>query len=126
MVHVRRHEWRLTPLELMPWQMLIGGGGLAVAALATEPLSAIDWGAPLAWILVYNGPIASAFCFWAFVTVNRALPAVTTAVASLGVPVAGVVFSTAALGEPLTVGNVGGLALICAGIGALSLPPRRG
>ncbi len=35
-VHIRHHKWQMTPLQLMPWQMLIGGAALAVGAVATE------------------------------------------------------------------------------------------
>ncbi len=125
-VHVRAHRWHMTPLQLIPWQMLLGGTALAILAIALEgPLwgdgaAPVQWSAPLWAVLAYNGPVASAFCFWAFVVVNRALPATTTALGSLGVPVVGVITSAAALGEPLTVTKVAGLALICAGVGLVT------
>lgn len=123
-VHIRRHTWHMTPLQLMPWQMLIGGGALAVGAMATEPVSDIRWTADLMLVMAYNGPVASAFCFWAYVTVARRLPAITTALASLGVPVIGVLSSAIALGEPLSITRVGGLLLITASVALLSLPRR--
>ncbi len=123
-VHIRRHTWHMSPLQLMPWQMLIGGGALAVGAMATESVSDIRWSADLALVMAYNGPVASAFCFWAYVTVARRLPAITTALASLGVPVIGVLSSAIALGEPLSVTRVGGLLLITASVALLSLPRR--
>lgn len=120
-VHVRGHNWRMTPLQLMPWQMLIGGAALAAAAAATEPFSEILWSTDLMLVMAYNGPVASAFCFWAYVTVARGLPAITTALASLGVPVVGVLFSALILGEPLSITRVGGLSLITGAVALLSL-----
>lgn len=123
-VHIRRHNWHMTPLQLMPWQMLIGGAALAVGAMAVEPVSDIRWSTDLIWVMAYNGPVASAFCFWAYVTVARSLPAITTALASLGVPVIGVLTSALVLGETLSFTRLGGLALIAAAIALLSLPRR--
>jgi drug/metabolite transporter (DMT)-like permease len=114
----------MTPLHLMPWQMLIGGAALAVGALVTESFSDIRWSTDLIVIMAYNGPVASAFCFWAYVTVARSLPAITTALASLGVPVVGVVLSALTLDESLSFTRVGGLLLITGAVALLSLPSR--
>jgi drug/metabolite transporter (DMT)-like permease len=125
-VHVRGHRWRDTPLQLMPWQMLLGTLVLVPVAAMVEPTPKIDWSRELLGILFYNGPIASAFCYWAFVTVNRSFSATATALGSLGVPVVGVLVSALALGEPLTVTKLSGLALIGAGVGVLSISGGNG
>ena len=124
-VHIRRHTWHMSPLQLMPWQMLIGGAALAIGAMITEPVSDIRWSAELVLVMAYNGPVASAFCFWAYVTVARRLPAITTALASLGVPVIGVLSSAIALGEPLSMTRVGGLSLIASAVALLTFPRRQ-
>ena len=115
-IHVRVHRWVMTSLELMPWQMLIGGILLAALAAWAEGDLPVRWSGPLAAILAYNGLAASAFCYWAFVTVTRSLPATSTAMGALGVPVAGVLFSALFLAEPLSVTIILGLALITAGV----------
>ncbi len=124
-VHVRAHRWQSTPLQLMPWQLLLGSLLLLPAALVIEAGRPIHWSWELAVILAYNGPVASAFCYWAFVTVNRSFPASTTALGSLGVPLVGVLASALALGEPLTAATLGGLALIASGVVVLSLAAAR-
>ncbi len=124
-LHVRAHRWRATPLELMPWQMLLGSLLLLPVVMTIEGHRPIRWSWELVVILAYNGPVASAFCYWAFVTVNRSFRASTTALGSLGVPVVGVMASTMALGEPLSAATVGGLALIAAGVVVLSLSAVR-
>lgn len=123
-LHIRKHRWQSTPLALAPWQMALSGVLLSAAALAFEDPGAIRWSGWLAANLAYNGIVASAFCFWAMITVMRALPAVSSSVGSLAIPVAGVLFSALALGEPLTATLLGGLALILAGIALVSLPAR--
>lgn len=125
-VHVRRHAWAATALDLMPWQLVLGAVVLLPVAAFIEPGPSFDWTPELAGILAYNGPIASAFCYWAFVTVNRSFGATTTALGSLGVPVVGVLSSAVALGEPLTATIIIGLALIAGGVAALTLSAAAG
>lgn len=121
-LHVRGHAWRASPLELAPWQMLVGLVPLVGLAVALEGAPDVSWTAEFLWIAFYNGPLASAFAFWAAVTVTRMLPAVTVSMAFLTVPAAGLLFSWALLGEPLTATNLLGLAAIMAGVAAASRP----
>ncbi|MGQ3047413.1 MAG: DMT family transporter [Niveispirillum sp.] len=124
-VHVRRHRWVGTPLQLAPWQMMLAASLATIAALVTEDQSHIDWSGQLVVLLIYNGPIATAFCFWAMVTVNRALPAITTSLSVLGVPVVGLLSSALWLREPLTMTNLVGLGLIGGGLVLVALSERR-
>ena len=126
LLHVRGHRWRLTPLQLAPWQMLLALPLLLAVALATEPLEAVRPSWELAAVLFYNGPIATAFCFWAAVTVTRSLPAITTSLGFLGVPMVGVAVSALWLGEPITVTLTLGLLLILAGLAVVNLSRRQG
>jgi drug/metabolite transporter (DMT)-like permease len=125
-IHVRAHRWETTPLQLAPWQMLVAGPLLAALALAFEDGERIRWSAELLAVLAYNGPIATAFCFWAAVTVTRTLPAISTSLGFLGVPATGILASAVALGEALTVTLVGGLALILGGMALVNLPETKG
>ncbi len=124
-VHVRRHRWVGTPLQLAPWQMMLAASVATIAALVTEDQSHIDWSGQLVVLLIYNGPIATAFCFWAMITVNRALPAITTSLSVLGVPVVGLLSSALWLREPLTMTNLAGLGLIGGGLVLVALSERR-
>ncbi len=124
-LHVRRHAFVRSTLQLAPWQMLVGAVPVAILVLLFEDTGAIR-PAPTLWLaLAYNGPLATAFAFWAWITVNRALPAVTTAMASLAVPVAGTIAAAFALGERITPTGAGGLALIVAGLAVISLETAR-
>ena len=120
-VHVRSHEFVLSPLQLAPWQMVLGAIPVAVlVALYESPARHPSRSSALWAVLAYNGPFATAFALWAWISVNRALPAITTAMASLAVPVVGLLASTVTLGERLTLANGVGLALIVAGIAAIT------
>lgn len=125
-VYVRGHRWRGTPLSLAPWQFTVAALVLTPVALALEDPGQIVWNEALGWVLFYNGPLATAFTFWALITVTRALPAITTSLGSLGVPVVGYLSSALVLGEPATASELLGLALIVGGLVCISLADRRG
>jgi drug/metabolite transporter (DMT)-like permease len=124
-IQVRGHVWHASPLQLAPWQFTVAAVALLPVAIVMESGESIDWTGQLAAVLFYNGPIATAFAFWAVVTVNRALPAITTSLGTLGVPVTGVIASTVMLGEPVTPTNLTGLALIVGGLAWLALGDRK-
>ena len=124
-LHVRGHRWVGSPLDLAPWQMLVGVVPVALAAALLEGAPAPDGSWELAWTLIYNGTFATAFAFWAAVTVNRALPALTVSLSFLCVPAGGLVFSSLLLGESLSLTNLAGLALIAGGVGVVALAGAR-
>ncbi len=125
-VHVRGHRFECSPLQLAPWQMLLGAVPVAVLAVLLEDPAEIVPGPRLWAVLAYNGPFATAFALWAWITVNRALTAITTSMASLAIPAAGVVAAAVALGEAITPANAVGLALIAAGIAVIARAGARG
>jgi drug/metabolite transporter (DMT)-like permease len=124
-LHVRGHRWQASPLELAPWQMLMGLPPLLLLAWLIEGPPRPDWSFPFLWIAAYNGPLATALAFWMAVTVNRHLPAVTVSLAFLCIPAGGVVFSALMLGERLTGTNLLGLALIVSGVATVALSGRK-
>jgi drug/metabolite transporter (DMT)-like permease len=124
-VHIRGHRFRCSPLQLAPWQMVVALVVLVPLALALEGPPQMPWTAEIGLILAYNGIIATAFCFWGSVTVTRALPAMTSSLAMIGVPIVGVAASAIALGEPLSVDLLAAMALVLAGLALISLADRR-
>lgn len=123
-MQVRGHRWDGSPLSLAPWQFAVAACLLVPLAAILEHGRSIHWTPALGAILLYNGPLATAFGFWAMLSVTRALPAVTTSLSTLGVPVVGVVSGALALGEPVTPTNIGGLALIGGGLVLVTLSDR--
>jgi drug/metabolite transporter (DMT)-like permease len=123
-LHIRFHRWQLSPLQLMPWHLLLAGVAVLPLALAVEGAPHIEW-TPEFWaVLLYNGPLTTCFCVWAIITIGRILPAITTSLVLLAVPVVGLAASTLWLGEALTGGLLLGMALIGAGVGLVSLADR--
>lgn len=119
---IRRHRWHASPLQLVPWQMLVAMLPLTVAAVALEgpPVANLSWDYLL--LMGYNGPLATGLCYVIALTLTLALPAVTVSLGFLAIPAAGVLASTLALGEPLTTSLLLGMALIVAGLVAVTLP----
>jgi len=124
-IFVKRHVWRCTPLDALPWQLLIAGGIALVLALVFGGPPAIDINAGSMAILLYNGPIATALAVWAAVSINRALPAVTTSLGMLGVPAGGLFSSALILGESLTFSLLLGLILIVGGVAVVAWADRK-
>ena len=124
-VQIRTHHWQGTPLSLIPWQFAVATVTLVPVAIYLESDNPIRWSGELWAILLYNGPVATGFCTWAIVTITRALPALTTSLGTLGVPVTGMVAAAVVLGEPITGSNLGGLLLIVSGLALLAISERR-
>jgi len=124
-VQVRRHRWVGTPLSLGPWQLLVGALIMVPLALMMEGMPKLEFTPTLIAVLIYNGPIATGFCYWAMVTANRALPASTLSLSTLATPVVGLLLSTWMLGEPLTFTNLLGLLFIGGGLALVALGESR-
>ncbi len=123
-LHVRSHRWQATPLELTPWQMLIAVVPTAILSVTFEGWPKIPPAPALVPLLIYVGPLALGFGFWAAVTVMRDLPAITTSIGFLGVPASGLIFAALILGERVPFTDLAGFALIAAGVGMVSLADR--
>ena len=124
-LHTRRHTWHLSPLQLAPIQMALLVVPLAIIAWSIEGPFHADWNWQLVWMVVYNGPLATAFAFWASVSLQRALPSSTISLSYLAVPAWGLIASTLWLGEALPASLVLGGALIFMGVAAIALGDAR-
>lgn len=125
-IHVRSHRWVGTPLTLAPSQMLIGLISLFPLAWSVEgPPPHLSFSLGALALAIYTGPLITAFPFWAFVTVARSFPALTTSLVLLLVPVIGVLSSVVFLSEQMNATSVVGLLLIVSAVGAVSLADAR-
>ena len=98
---------RVTPLSLTAWQMLCGALALVLVALVV-PERPIDWSPAFVAALAYNAVLASglAWLLWAYIV--QRLPAGVAGMTSLAIPVCGVLFAWALLGErPSAIEGVG-------------------
>ena len=97
-------------------QLAFGALGLALLAIPTEGLINIEWNAHSIYILLFTGLIASAvdFTIWFYLLKN--LDIKITTFSSMLVPVFGLIFDWAILGNGLDAGVLVGGALILIGI----------
>jgi len=97
-------------------QLSIGAIGLALLAIPTEGILNIEWNAHSIYILLFTGLIASAvdFTIWFYLLKN--LDIKITTFPSMLVPVFGLIFDWAILGNRLDGGVIVGGALILIGI----------
>jgi drug/metabolite transporter (DMT)-like permease len=85
-------------LSLTAWQMLFGALGLLVVALSTHSRP-IEWSGFFIGALAYNAILATGFAWlmWSYVVAR--LPTDIAGLASLVIPIAGIGFAWALLGE---------------------------
>lgn len=120
-IHVGRHRWTQTPLELQPWMLLLALLPMAALATILEPGRPLRWEPATVLVLLYSGPLATAFAFWASQAIVRSLDAQVSAIGFLATPVVGLASGAIVLGEALGPIDVLGFALILGGIGVTSL-----
>lgn len=124
-LHTRRHTWHLSPLQLAPIQMALLIVPMAFLAWIIDGPFRAEWTWQLIWMLVYNGPLATAFAFWASVSLQRALPSSTVSLSYLAVPAWGLIASTWWLGEALPPSLILGGVLIFLGVAAIAVGDAR-
>ncbi len=122
-IHARRHQWHLSPLQVLPWQMLVAALTLVPLAFLLDPDGRIELSAAVLggflYVAVLSGPLAS----WTAILVARDLPTVVSSLGFLGIPALGLLLSTTLLGERLTWSLGVGAALIFSGV-ALAILAR--
>jgi drug/metabolite transporter (DMT)-like permease len=129
-VFVRAHRFQASALALAPWQTLVAALLLLPFAIAVDGVLP-PMNARAVASLVYVGPVATAFAYWAVVEVGRHVRATTMSVALLAVPTLGLLISALAFHEAVDVSLGLGVVLIAAGVlltttGAVPLPGRGG
>ena len=115
-----------TVLSLSAWQMVVGSVGLVVVAwLVDEP--PVQWTGGFLAALTYNAVLASglAWVMWSYI-VDK-LPMSVSGLSSLVIPVLGVLFAWAVLGEVPSAAEWAGIALlgVALGIVATAVRPRQ-
>jgi len=114
-VHVRSFGWTRPHLSVLPWQFAIGAAVLIPMAWLIEGTPNVPLTRQFVLIMAFNAIFATAFAFWAYLRAAKTLPANTTAMASLGVPVVGIAASVVLISETLNTELMTGLTCIILG-----------
>ena len=88
-IHIRRHRWTQSPLDLQPWQLLAALIPLAILAIGVERGEGIRWEPATLLFLLYSGVLATAFAVWATQAITRSLGPQASATGFLAIPVVG-------------------------------------
>jgi drug/metabolite transporter (DMT)-like permease len=107
-------------LSLTAWQMLAGTIGL-VAIAACVPERPIDWSVGFIAALAYNAILATGLAWLLWSWVVERLPTAIAGLSSLVVPILGVLFAWAVLGERPSAMEMAGIVLLCVALLAVSL-----
>lgn len=126
MVHIRLHRWVGTPFDAQIWQLLVALAPMTLLTLLLEhdELGAISWDLPALLAVLFSGPLATAFAFWASQMIIKALGPLTASIGYLGAPVVGVIAGIIVLGEVITAIDVAGIVVTTAGIVVVLLASR--
>ncbi|WP_246337308.1 DMT family transporter [Azospirillum oleiclasticum] len=124
-LHIRAYRGLSSTLELAPWQMLLAAVPVTGAALWIEGPHPGDGTLTFFLVAAYAGPLATGFCFWAVNQLTARLPAATFSNAMLAVPMSGILFSAAALGDLPSGPVLLGMAIILAGMATVVAAERR-
>lgn len=126
-LHVKRHRWTSSPIELAPWQMLLASVPLAIVAFVQEGSPAnIEMNLGLVQMLVFIGPIATSACFVISAEHGRRISTFEMSNFTLGVPLVGIALSQLVLNVEITGVFTLGLCLVVAGVLLAALAVRRG
>ena len=125
-IHIRRHRWTQSPLDLQPWQLLAALIPLAILAIGVEHGEGIRWEPATLLFLLYSGVLATAFAVWATQAITRTLGPQASATGFLAIPVVGLLSGWLFLGETLGPLDLLGFGLVLGGVAVTSfLVPRR-
>ena len=120
-LHLRVHRQVSDTLSLVPWYLMVSFTVATVSALIFEGPPNFEVSGT-GWVLyLYAGIVCSGIGNWGVTTAILNLPATTSTVGLLGVPVFAMILSVLFLGEALTLSLGIGMILIIGGIAAVTL-----
>lgn len=115
-IYFRLHLNELPKIQSSAFQMTFGTIGILIATLLME------WGEPVQfniysiYYIVFAGVFASALCFTGWFIVMSMIDMATATIATMLVPIFGLILSAILLGEEMTTGIIVGSGLIIIGI----------
>ncbi len=109
-------KWYHTPIELAPWQLLIGSIIILIVAVIVEPYPVLEWNLTSTLSLGFTSIFATALGFLGIAYVSKTLPATVSSISLLAVPVSGVIFSALILNEAIQPFKIYAMLFISAGV----------
>jgi drug/metabolite transporter (DMT)-like permease len=116
MLAARYMHWSKPPLELMPWQLLVGTLPILFFACIKEPHLAVTWNTSLILSLAYTGVLVTGLSYWSGLVITRELPTLIASLGFLLVPVFSLFLSAIFMHEQITVPTLIAIVSILAGL----------
>ncbi|MBM3485069.1 MAG: DMT family transporter [Alphaproteobacteria bacterium] len=124
MIQLRVHKWNLTPLQLVPWQLICAIIVTNGAAFIFDGDRGMTWTTEMLGLITIAGPVCTGLGIWAVNVASRNLSPITASIGYLAAPVLAMLIGIVALGEPVSVNLIAGMATIIAGIVLVILSGR--
>jgi len=121
----KRVVWRLPPVTLTGWMILIGSLPILAAALADEVWTLKPITTQAIWTTIFVLLVPTIYCWFAWFRVVAMAPVMVSTVGIMLVPMIAVISGALILGERIGMREISALGLVVLGI-ALVLMPRRG
>jgi drug/metabolite transporter (DMT)-like permease len=121
-VTTKRRGAGVDALALNGWAALGGGALLLAASALGEDWGTSRWTVGALGAIAYLAAIGTAVAFVTLTRLLMELPAVTMSFIALLLPFGALVFGAAIYAEPLTLAELGGAALVAAGIAVAQVP----
>src|SRR5699024_9665819 len=115
-IYFRMHLNELPKIQSSAYQMTFGTIGIFIATLLMEWGEPIHLNATSIYYILFAGVLASALCFTLWYKVLSSIDMATATIATMLVPIFGLLLSAIILGEEMTVSIIVGSGLIIFGI----------
>lgn len=116
MLCVRYMSWTKSPLQLIPWQLLVGTIPILIFALIHDPTPVIAWNYSLILSLLFIGVLVTGISYWLGVIVNKELSTIVVSIGFLAVPVLSLLISALFMHEIINLSTALAMALILLGL----------
>jgi len=113
-VWLKRCRWDMNVTAIGCWQLLIGAIPILAIWPAFAPELPFERAGPVSWLaILYRGVVANGLAYLAWFRIVTMLPATTSGIGSMAVPIVGIFSSTALVGEAIGWREICALVLIC-------------
>jgi drug/metabolite transporter (DMT)-like permease len=116
MLCARYMQWTKSPLELIPWQLLVGTIPILIYAWYSEPVTTVIWNNSLIMSLLYTGVLVTGLSYWSGLIINKELPTTVVSIGFLAVPVFSLTISSLFFHESINLCTSIAMVLILLGL----------
>lgn len=125
LLSARYLTWHKTPSEIAPWQFLTATVISLPFCFMNNAILHVHWSLELLAAILFLSVIATAFGFWGIVIVSKELPAVTTSIGLLGVPLCSLMAAHFMINESITINKIIAMIFILLALGGTIYSDRQ-